>query len=86
MNRERIHWLAIGMLLTGLASVVSGAIALSGFGNAPSGDLVVFSSTGTTNLLLAVGALGLLCLEFAHMHRRSSRPRPVVRAPQAVRI
>jgi hypothetical protein len=86
MNRERSHWLAIGMLLTGLASVVSGAIALSGFGTAPSGDLVVSSTAGTTNLLLALGALGLLCLEFAHMHRRSSRPRRVVRAPQAVRI
>ena len=57
MNRERIHWLAIGTLLTGLASVVSGAIALS-----------------------------LLCLEFTHIHRLSSRPRQVARAPQAVRI
>lgn len=80
MYRERTHWLAIGLLLTILASVVLGIATLSGFGSAPSGDLVAASTATSTNLLLAGGALALLVLEFAHTHRRPIRVRQMASA------
>jgi membrane protein implicated in regulation of membrane protease activity len=85
MNRERIHWLAIGLLLTSLASAVLAVATLSGFGGAPSGDLIVASTAASTNLLLAGGTLALLVLEFAHMHRRPVRVRRTASAPEAIK-
>lgn len=85
MNRERTHWLAIGLLLTSLASPVLAVAALSGFGGTPSGDLIVASTAASTNLLLAGGALVLLILEFGHMHRRPVRVRRTASAPEAIK-
>jgi len=84
MNRERTLWLAIGLLLTSLACVVLGVSALAGFTSAPSGDMAVTATTGTTNLLLAGGAVLLLVLEFAHMHRRPVRVRRMTSAAQPI--
>lgn len=85
MNRERTHWLGIGLLLTSLASAVLGVAALSGFGGTSSGDLMVASTAASTNLLLAGGALALLVLEFAHIHRRPVRVRRTASAPEAIK-
>ena len=85
MNRERSHWLAIGMLLTSLASVVLGVAALSGFGSAASGDMVVPSIPGTTNMLLAFGAAAILALEYAHVHHRPNRAARLTSARAAFR-
>jgi len=72
MNRERSHWLVISLIVASVTGVVLGIATLSGFGGAPSGDLVVSSTPMTTNLILILGALAFLGLEFAHM--RSRRP------------
>jgi len=85
MNRERSPWLPIGLLLTSAAALILGIVALSGFAAAPRGDLVVASTAGTTNWLLALGAAALLGLEVAHRRRHPSRsPRPA-RAAEAIR-
>jgi hypothetical protein len=73
MNRERTLWLAIGLLVTSVASVVLGASALSGFSGPSGGDLAVSSTSASTNLLLALGAAGLLGVEFARAHGRTAR-------------
>jgi hypothetical protein len=72
MNRERSRWLVIGLIVASLTGTVLGVVTLSGLGGASSGDLVVTSTSATSNLLLVLGALVFLCFEFAHM--RSRRP------------
>lgn len=80
MHRERTHWLPIGIVLTAVAGLLLAVLALSGFAGAPSGDQLVSSSAGTTNLLLAISAAVFLGLEFAHMRRRPG----TARRPQRV--
>jgi hypothetical protein len=72
MKGVRSHRMAIGLLMCGLSCVILGAVALGGFSAASSGDLAVSSTGWTTNLMLALGALLLLVLEF--VHARSRRP------------
>ena len=86
MNRERTLWLAIGLLLTSLACGVLGASTLAGFASSPSGDLAVTATGETTNLLLAGGAVVMLVLEFAHMHRRPVRVRRIAPAARPVNV
>lgn len=85
MNRERSHGLAVALVLTSVATLVLGASTLSGFSSAPGGDMAVTSMSVTTNLLLVMGAVVLLGLEFAHAHSRtgSKAARPAVRASEA---
>jgi arginine exporter protein ArgO len=73
MKGVRSHRLLIGLLMCGLSCVILGAVALGGFSSASSGDLAVSSTGWATNLMLALGAILLLVLEFAHA--RSRRPR-----------
>ena len=73
MNRDRSHWVAIGLLLTSLAGVALGVTAMSGLGNTASGDLLVSSASGTMNALLALGAFLLLGLDVAHARSRPSQ-------------
>ena len=86
MNRERTLWLAIGLLLTSLACLVLGVSALAGFASAPGGDLAPTAMSETTNLLLAGGAVVMLVLEFAHMHRRPVRVRRIAPAARTVNV
>ena len=72
MDRDRSTWLMIGMVLTAVAAVVLTAISLAGFAAAPSGDLMVASTAGTTNMLLAIGAAAFLGLEL-RLHRPARR-------------
>ena len=85
MNRERSRWLVIGLIVTSLTGTVLGVVTLNGFGGTPSGDLVVSSTAATSNLLLALGALLFLGLEYAHIHsRRPRRARRLAPATKAV--
>ena len=77
MNGEKTHWTAIGLVISGLATIAFGAIALTGFASGPGGDLAVTSTPWLSNLLLAAGAVLLLGLEFARSRRR--RPVPIRR-------
>lgn len=81
MNGERTHWTAIGMVISGLATIAFGAIAMTGFADGPGGDLAVTSTPWLSNLPLAAGAVRLLGLEFARSRRRrpvpNRRPLPV---------
>ena len=72
MNRERSRWLVTGLIVVSVTGTVMGIVTLSGFGGAPSGDLVVTSTSATSNLILVLGALVFLGFEFVHM--RSHRP------------
>jgi hypothetical protein len=73
MSRNRSHWVAIGLMFTSLVGIVLGIATVSGFGSSSNGDVLVSSSAMTTNLLLALGALGLLGLDLAHGHLRPRR-------------
>ena len=76
MKGERSLWIAIGLVISGLATIVLGAMALSGSAGGPSGDLAVSSTPLSSNLLIALGAVVLLGLEFAlTWPRRPSRIR-----------
>jgi hypothetical protein len=86
MNRERTLWLATGLLLTSVSCVVLGAFALAGFASTPDGDLAMTATTGTTNLLLAGGAILLAVLEFAHIHRRPVHVRSMTPASQPINV
>jgi membrane protein implicated in regulation of membrane protease activity len=86
MNRERTPWLPIGLILTSAAALILGLVALSGFTAGSSGDVVVSSTAGTTNWLLAVGAATLLGLEVSHMRRHQSRSSRPARAAEAIRV
>jgi hypothetical protein len=77
MNGEKTHWTAIGLVISGLATIAFGTIALTGFSGGPGGDLVATSTPWLSNLLLAAGAVLILGLEFARSRRR--RPVPVRR-------
>ncbi|HEX7491854.1 MAG TPA: hypothetical protein VF337_09155 [Candidatus Limnocylindrales bacterium] len=72
MDRKRIAWLSIGMVVTATTSVGLTAIALTGFAAAPSGDLMVSSTAGSANLLVAIGAAAFLGLEL-RVHRPARR-------------
>ena len=85
MNRERSSWLPIGLILTSVAALTFVIVAVSGFAAAPSGDMVVSSTAGTTNWLIALGAAALLGLEAAHMRRHPSRSQRPARATEATR-
>jgi hypothetical protein len=87
MNRDRNRWLAMALIFTSLAGTVLGIVTLGSFGAAPSGDLVVSSTSATSNLLLALGAVAFLGLEFAHMRsHRPQRARRLAPATKAVSI
>jgi hypothetical protein len=76
MKGERRLWIAIGLLVSAFATIVLGAMALGGFAGGSSGDLAVSSTPLTSNLLIALGAVALLALEFGHArHHRLSRVR-----------
>jgi hypothetical protein len=86
MNRERTPWLPIGLILTSASALILGLVALGGFTAGSNGDLVVSSTAGTANSILAVGAATLLGLELVHMRRHPNRsPRPA-RAAEAIRV
>ena len=82
MNGEKTHWTAIGLVISGFATVAFGAIALTGFSAGTGGDLVVTSTPLVSNLLLAGGAVLLLGLELARSRRR--RPAAVRRSMAVV--
>lgn len=71
MNRDRTPWVAMGLLLTSLASVVLGISVLNGLAS-PGGDLMASSASGTTNLMIAFGAFLLLGLDLLHARLRPS--------------
>ena len=77
MNGEKKHWSAIGLVISGLATIAFGAIALPGFASGSVGDMAVTSTPWLSNLLLVGAAAILLGLEFARSRRR--RPVPVRR-------
>lgn len=81
MNGEKTHWTAIGLVISSLATIAFGAIALTGF-SAGTGDLAITSTPWLSNLLLAGGAVLLLGLELARSRRR--RPVAVRRSMTAV--
>jgi hypothetical protein len=72
MDRDRTTWLAIGMAATATTATALTALALTGFAGAPSGDLLVSSTAGSANLMVAIGAVAFLGLEF-RMHRPAAR-------------
>jgi hypothetical protein len=72
MDRERTTWLSIGMIATAAAAAGLTAISLTGFAAAPSGDLMVSSTAGSANLMVAIGAAAFLGLEL-RMHRPAAR-------------
>ena len=82
MNGEKTHWTAIGLVISGLATIAFGAIVLTGFSAGTGGDLAITSTPWLSNLLLAGGAVLLLGLELARSRRR--RPVAVRRSMAAV--
>jgi hypothetical protein len=87
MNRERSRWLVTGLIVVSVTGTVLGIVTLAGFGGAPSGDLVVSSTSATSNLILVLGALVFLGLEFAHMRsRRPSRARRLAPVAKAMSV
>jgi hypothetical protein len=78
MNGEKKHWTAIGLVISALATISFGAIALTGLAGGTGGDLAVTSTPWLSNLLLAGGAVLLLGLELARSRRH--RPVPIRRA------
>lgn len=81
MNGEKKHWTAVGLVISALATISFGAIALTGFAGGSggaSGDLAVTSTPWLSNLVLAGGAVLLLGLEMARSRRH--RPVPIRRA------
>jgi hypothetical protein len=82
MNGEKTHWTAIGLVISSLATIAFGAIALTGFSAGTGGDLAITSTPWLSNLLLAGGAVLLLGLELARSRRR--RPVAVRRSMAAV--
>ena len=84
MNGERSLWIARGLVISGLSTVVLSTMAMSGFGAGASGDIAVSSNPMPANLMIAVGAAALLGLEFAHTRRhRPSRVRRIAPAREA---
>jgi hypothetical protein len=75
MGRDRTPWVAMGLLLTSVSSLVLGISAMNGFGNAPSGDMAASSASGATTLLIVLGALLLLGLDLIHSRLRPSGSR-----------
>lgn len=75
MGRKRTPWLVGLVLATGVASLLLGALALSGFGAAGAGDLAAAGSWSPANLLaVLVGSLFLLGIDGARMaSRRTAR-------------
>ena len=84
MNGERSLWIAMGLVISGLTTVVLSTVALSGFGGGSGGDVAVSSNPMPANLLIALGAAALLGLEFAHTRRhRPSRVRRIAASREA---
>jgi hypothetical protein len=85
MKGERSLWIAIGLVVSGLATFVLGGMTMSGFSGGSGGDMAASSASMSSNLLLALGAALLLGLEFAHtMRHRPSRPRRLAATREAV--
>jgi hypothetical protein len=80
MNRSRIPWVAVGLLSTCLAGLILACATLSGFGAAANGDVAISSSSVTTNMLIAFGAIGLLSVDLAHGRLHPGRNARTVRS------
>jgi hypothetical protein len=70
MTSVRSPWIALGVAMSGLATLILAGTALGGFGGGSGGDVAVSSMPSASNLMLALGAALLLGLEFAHTIRR----------------
>jgi len=71
MNGGRYNKRAIAALLVAAgASAVFGAMTMSGFGSAGSGDMAVTSTSPITTVLLLVGVIVLIELQVSHMAGR----------------
>ena len=84
MNRDRTPWVAIGLLLTSLAGLALAIGSMNGLAS-PSGDLMASSASGTTNLMIALGAFLLLGLDLLHARLRPSPGRRHTRTGDAAR-
>jgi hypothetical protein len=73
VDSSRSHSIVIGTIVaTAVVSVVSGAATLSGFGSAPAGDVIVSSTPAAGTLLLLVGLVLMIGLEWSHVSARRS--------------
>jgi hypothetical protein len=84
MDRGRSHRIVIATIAaTAVASVALGVATLSAFGGSGAGDLPVSSTPAASTVLLLIGILVMVELEWSHMaSRRSSRTtRASVREP-----
>jgi hypothetical protein len=81
MNRSRSHGIVLATVaVTSVASVALAVATLSGFGSSAAGDLAVSSTPMASTVLIIIGILVMIELEWAHVagRRRSSR---AARAP-----
>lgn len=75
MDRRRSHRIAVATIAaTSVASIALGVATLSGFGGSGAGDLLVSSTPAASTVLLLIGILVIIELQWSHMTgRRSSR-------------
>ncbi len=79
MGRKRTPWLVGLLLVTGVASIVLGIAALSGFAAPAAGDMAAGGGNSANALAVMVGSLFLLGIELARTGSRRPKRVPHVR-------